>query len=568
MNLPQVDASLHNLRSTDVELAHLLRTQLNIILGHTQLLSFNPHLDLDGRNQINEINSACQVILDCAEGLLKSCSTQAAPDSATTPPTFPPLLLPGHRILIVEDNPANRALLKMQLDNLGYEADLVTSAEEALHLWLGGGYGLILTDLHLPGSSGLDLTLNIRMLEQEREWPYIPIVALTAASEEECWQACRQVGMDALLSKPVTMEKLCQLLRNYCLSFADEPVQPVVSLSAAILRDIYRQSARELLIASQSDLICRNRAKLAGHMHTLKSSSASAGASAVARQAELLEHCSRHANWNDLALALGELHDLFENFCQHDASSSVSTVPAVPNITATMIQQAIDGDAFSLDYIPYADAHTLLPVGVQIRFGSRKTGWEAVPTEVILFLVERFGLFGALSEQLMTRALLTVESLQQAGHTLRLTFPVSSYWLECSRLPDFIRASLKVTRVPPENLSLEVGAVLCQRAASRLSGLCREGVGLSLDDLMRSHYTLAQLREMGYTQTRFSLRSAGDHSLTEIPKRTGLMRIVTGVANRQDLDQARLLGADFVQGPLIGQVLPEESLADWLNTRV
>ncbi len=566
MNHSQMNDIPHDLRSSDDELGYLLRTQLNIILGHAQILSFNPHLDQEGRNQIDEINHACQVILDYATEFLDSSSNLATPDTVNPPALAPPLSL-GHRILVVEDNPANRALLEMQLENLGYEADVVEHSQQALHLWSKGGYGLILTDLNLNGTSGLDLALNIRMMEQEQQWPRIAIVALTAATEAECWNECRQVGIDALLSKPVTLEKLCELLRKYCLSFPTEPIQSAISPPSTILLDIYIQSARALLTESRNDLVNHNRSKLAERMHSLKSSSASAGASALARQAEMLEHYSRHADWNDLASGLDEIADLFENFCRQTPSSATLIVPAIPNIPANTIKQAIDNGDFSLDYIPYTDVDTLCPAGLSACFSSRKTEWgNTVPIEVILFLVERFGLFNTLSEQLMTRALLAMQSWQQAGHTLRLLFPVSGSWLQCSRVSNFIRASLKVTRVVPGTLSLEVAPELCHQSAQQLASLCQEGVGLTIDDLTRSHYTPAQLRQMGYTQTRFSVRSS-DHASFDIPNETGLTRIVTDVASHRDIDQARTLGADFMQGPLIGQAFAEESLADWLATQ-
>ncbi|PQJ95090.1 response regulator [Chromatium okenii] len=91
---------------------------------------------------------------------------------------------PVPRILIAEDNIANQVLLRMQLELLGYTADIAADGAAALAKWKDGGHALLLTDLNMPGMDGLALTRSIRAAEQE-QGGYLPILAITASCQPE-----------------------------------------------------------------------------------------------------------------------------------------------------------------------------------------------------------------------------------------------------------------------------------------------------------------------------------------------------------------------------------------------
>ncbi|MBV5308736.1 response regulator, partial [Chromatium okenii] len=69
-------------------------------------------------------------------------------------------------LLLAEDNTANQVLLRMQIELLGYTADIAADGAAALEKWKSGGYALLLTDLNMPGMDGLALTRSIRAAEQ------------------------------------------------------------------------------------------------------------------------------------------------------------------------------------------------------------------------------------------------------------------------------------------------------------------------------------------------------------------------------------------------------------------
>src|SRR6266545_6178889 len=85
--------------------------------------------------------------------------------------------LGAHRILIVDDNPANLKLLFYLLSHIGYEVVTAVDADQALAAIRDRPPHLILMDVQLPGTDGLELT---RRLKADPQTLDIVIVALTA----------------------------------------------------------------------------------------------------------------------------------------------------------------------------------------------------------------------------------------------------------------------------------------------------------------------------------------------------------------------------------------------------
>src|SRR5579859_7134612 len=83
---------------------------------------------------------------------------------------------PHARILIVEDDPASRLLTTATLEEDGFVVEAATTAEEALVMIGREKPDLILTDIQLPGMTGLELTIK---LKAEPATSSIPVVALT-----------------------------------------------------------------------------------------------------------------------------------------------------------------------------------------------------------------------------------------------------------------------------------------------------------------------------------------------------------------------------------------------------
>ena len=131
-------------------------------------------------------------------------------------PDTTPLVTTGQDvgILIVDDHPLNRMLLKQQLGMLGVRVEAATDGVEALSLWQNKDrhFDLIITDCHMPVMDGYELTYRIRDLEQQAGTKRIPIIAWTANVLVEEAEHCHAAGMDGLLTKPTELADLRAML--------------------------------------------------------------------------------------------------------------------------------------------------------------------------------------------------------------------------------------------------------------------------------------------------------------------------------------------------------------------
>ncbi|MGL4607186.1 MAG: winged helix-turn-helix domain-containing protein [Eubacteriaceae bacterium] len=110
------------------------------------------------------------------------------------------------KILIIEDEVNIFELIKFNLEALGFEIEGVHDGSKAVDKILKFKPNLIILDLMLPGKDGITICREIR---QNSEIPYIPIIMLTAKSEEFDKVLGLEMGADDYLTKPFGIKELC-----------------------------------------------------------------------------------------------------------------------------------------------------------------------------------------------------------------------------------------------------------------------------------------------------------------------------------------------------------------------
>jgi prepilin-type N-terminal cleavage/methylation domain-containing protein len=111
---------------------------------------------------------------------------------------------PAH-ILLVEDQPLNQKIATMLLQRLGYvRIDIANNGEEAVNLVAQGGYNIIFMDLQMPVMGGVEATRRIRGNFQLKNQP--AIIAMTGHALTGVKEECRECGMNAFLTKPVSLD--------------------------------------------------------------------------------------------------------------------------------------------------------------------------------------------------------------------------------------------------------------------------------------------------------------------------------------------------------------------------
>lgn len=161
--------------------------------------------------------------------------------------------LPGHpllenrRALIVEDHPASRQILYLQLQTLGIQVDQCANGTEALEYLHEDSYDMILTDHSMPGMHGTDLARTIRSMGYRD----IVIIGITADIYAQTSQdKLMQSGMNGVLIKPIRLECLESALLKH---LHQRPTRAPVNLSDAslpmnhlILEEVYKVQLESL----------------------------------------------------------------------------------------------------------------------------------------------------------------------------------------------------------------------------------------------------------------------------------------------------------------------------------
>ena len=154
-----------------------------------------------------------------------SLALQPAPQAAEVlpavqpaPPAGPPVpaVAPtAPRVLVVEDNPINQAVVVHQLTLLGYRCEVANDGQQGLAQWRSGRFALVLTDLHMPEMDGYQLAAAIRQDEARLALPRTPLLALTANTMKGEAERAQAAGLDDHLTKPVPLPRLKTMLARW-----------------------------------------------------------------------------------------------------------------------------------------------------------------------------------------------------------------------------------------------------------------------------------------------------------------------------------------------------------------
>jgi signal transduction histidine kinase/CheY-like chemotaxis protein len=239
----------------------------------------------------------------------------------------------GLRVLVAEDHPVNELLMRKLLERLGCTVLLARDGEQAVDQWSRGGVDLVLMDVQMPGTNGLQATRRIRELEVARGLAHTPIVAVTANAMSGDREACLAAGTDGYTPKPVGPQALMRAMddalqraagRPATAGPADAPAPEPHTPAAAGALDVAKlrrrldgdeDTLRQLAQAMRTDLSERlhhlakalqmqDADQAIAHAHGLKGSLGSMTAERGARLAKGLELAALSRDWRLFERAL------------------------------------------------------------------------------------------------------------------------------------------------------------------------------------------------------------------------------------------------------------------------
>jgi two-component system KDP operon response regulator KdpE len=172
------------------------------------------------------------------------------------------------KVLVVDDEPPIRKLLRMGLGTQGYQTIDAPNAKIALEL-MAETPDLVILDLGLPDMQGLDLLRKIRLQRED-----LPIVVLSSRGDEAAKVEALDLGADDYVTKPFGMDELLArmraALRHQLQVHGERPVFKLDGLSVDLVRRIVKVGGNEVKLSPKEYELLRIMVQHAGKVLTHK----------------------------------------------------------------------------------------------------------------------------------------------------------------------------------------------------------------------------------------------------------------------------------------------------------
>jgi CheY-like chemotaxis protein len=117
----------------------------------------------------------------------------------------------GMHVLIIEDDKLTLNAVQHSLENLGHSASVAKSGEEAIEMIGKNSYDVIISDIMMPGISGLSFVTVLRSVHL----CFTPIIMMSTLNHGPLLDATFSAGANDFINKPFTQEELALKLKKY-----------------------------------------------------------------------------------------------------------------------------------------------------------------------------------------------------------------------------------------------------------------------------------------------------------------------------------------------------------------
>ncbi len=258
---------------------------------------------------------------------------------------------------------------------------------------------------------------------------------------------------------------------------------------------------------------------------------------------------------------------------------ATQTVPAI-QVTASELQLANRQLQWVLHYQPKVELATGTLVGMEALVRWQHPEHGLLFPDSFIAAAEECGAIDALTEWVLHDAMRQLAEWRTQGLQIQMSVNVS---MEDLQAPDFsqrVGLLLSKTCVSPQDVMLEITeSRLMSTSSAPLENLIRlrmQRFGLSIDDFGTGHSSLAQLRDVPFTELKVdrgfvqgarnnpSIRPILEGSIG-IAKRLGMKSVAEGVETEDDWYLLREIGCDFAQGFFIGAPMTPNHLPAWFD---
>jgi two-component system, chemotaxis family, chemotaxis protein CheY len=119
----------------------------------------------------------------------------------------------SHTVLVIDDSPSVRVLMRSALERAGYAVAEAEDGEQACALLDGRPLGLIVCDLAMPRMDGLSF---LRLLRHHPRYRFTPLVVLSTETRAERKAAAKAAGAQVFIPKPCRPSELVDVVQRLC----------------------------------------------------------------------------------------------------------------------------------------------------------------------------------------------------------------------------------------------------------------------------------------------------------------------------------------------------------------
>jgi EAL domain-containing protein (putative c-di-GMP-specific phosphodiesterase class I) len=233
-----------------------------------------------------------------------------------------------------------------------------------------------------------------------------------------------------------------------------------------------------------------------------------------------------------------------------------------------------------LHYQPKVSFVTGRIIGMEslIRWKHARLGF--MDPDDFMPLLERTGLIRPLTYWSLKAAIEQCARLNEQGFNLRMAINLSPRMISDLQLPEQVTSLLDSSRVPPEQITLEVleSAIMAypERTLDDITRLDATGVLLSVDDFGTGYSSLSHLQKLPLDEMKIDKSFVQDmdtnandetivRSMIELAHNLGLKVTAEGVETPLIWDRLKAHGCDLGQGFLMGRPMPADELVRWIR---
>lgn len=242
------------------------------------------------------------------------------------------------RVLVVEDNPANRRVAAKILELGGYEVHVADSGPSALVNVACESYDLLLLDMELPGINGLDVLRRLRA----RYGDEVRAVILTANATAEARELCLAAGVDGFLTKPISARTFLATIEATLSEKGPLNARPSGLVSIDRLKeqlalgksldfvlelvDLWREDADRTVVELEQAVQTQNAVEARRHLHVLEGGASELGAHGLIESCRRLRDLVRKSEVPAWTGAMDSLRRTYQRTCAvFDGLAAVAT---------------------------------------------------------------------------------------------------------------------------------------------------------------------------------------------------------------------------------------------------